>query len=352
MQRLSSINRKKEPIIEETKSLVDLSLQISTDVLFLISRLIGKRVFLKHDASRVKEDISKEITTELQVKTPYLFSHDFIPHNRLKSICIKGSRMVQISCFEGLNLSRLEFDNISDFDIAILRCFGLTSLSFRNSTIHGEKLGKVIEVLAPKALSLDKVQTIKTENAHMETKVYTSIICSEIQSLTVKDSLFTEEQFFSIVIRKCLKKFCFIKNSALVKHRSLGQYFSYFVLRKFDISKYLFKNPNWISVDILSTDNNSIVINNLCQLNRRLEFLCLDNVNIDSSLVKKLPKLTSVHLNRCTFEGMCFYDFIILQKDSLRYISFMNVDLPLDSITYIHYHNKSCKVKVNSKGLV
>ncbi|KAM0681535.1 hypothetical protein GINT2_000048 [Glugoides intestinalis] len=351
MQRLSSVNRKKEPIIEEAQSLANFPLQINNNILFLISRLIGKRCFLNNCLSRAEHESIKKATAELQIKTPYLVSHDFIPHNKLKSICIKGSHMVQVSCFEGLHLSRLEFDNISNFDIAILSCFDVTSLTFRNSTIHGEKLGKLIEVLAPKALHFDNVHTIKTENAYMETKVYSSIISAEIQCLSAENSFFTEEQFFSIVLRKSLKKFCFINKNSFVKHRSLGQYFSYFVLRNFDISRYLLKNLNWISVDILSIDNNNAVINNICHLNRRLQFLCLDNVCIDSNLVKRLPKLTSVHLNRCTFEGMSFYDFITLQKNSLRYISVMNVDLPLDSISYIHYHNKNCKVKINSTSL-
>ncbi|ELA42753.1 uncharacterized protein VICG_00068 [Vittaforma corneae ATCC 50505] len=349
MQRLSSVVRNKENTsnVEENTSTrstpnkaPDIRLEINQDVLFLISRLVqgftSKR--RNHETSSNSQD--------LQIATPYLFSYDFGLNKNIRTATVKGSCLVKLKCFEGLKINKLKFEKISAFEVDRLENFNVTHLVLKDTNINIGILNKLICTLSPLSLDLINVQLVDKKHSRYEIELYSMIFKSKICCLGIENSFMPIDYFFKIVHKKSMKKFYYKNLNSMVKYCALGRSFSYFMVREIDLSGVF--DPSWLSVEILSTDYNSVVLDNIQQIGSRIKFQWLENCTISTSMVKKFPRLSSIYFSKCIFEGISFYELINSQKHTLKYISLDNTDLPFDGVQYISQCIKECKVVFNS----
>lgn len=346
MQRLSSIARNKEnsPGAQEREAASpmqsersDACLEITHDILFLISNFTNKLT-----GDRRKPDSS----LDLQILTPHVFSHDFGLNKNLRNVSIRNSCLVKLRCFEGLKISRLEFEKASVFEFDRLEDVNVSHLVLKDISTDFETLSKLLCSLSPRSLDLVNVQLTGPRHPRCAAALYSEILRSRICSLGVENSFMPADRFFEIVQKKDMKKFYYRSLNSMVKYRALGQSFSYFAVREMDLSGFF--DLSWLSVDVLSTDCNNAVLDNIWHAGSRVRFQWLENCKINASTIKKLPKLSSLYINRCVFEGMGFYELINSQKHSLRYISVENTDLPFDGAHYILQSTKDCRVVLNS----
>lgn len=294
----------------------------------------------------LKRDREVNIAKDLKVVAPCFFADSMELPRNLKVISIKNSCLIDIGCFEGLVLERLEFENVLSFEISLLERFSLRSLVLKDTSIDSETLEKMITILSPKTLDLLSVRFKDPSRDAGRIQLYTAIEQSEICSLRVEDGFMPIDRFFMIIRHRDIKKFSYKHGDSLVKCRALGRGYSYFVVRKLDLARFF--DVAWLDVDILSVDANPLVLSNINPDNTRTKFLWIEGVTITTHLVNRLPRLTSVYVKECIFEGRSFYGLISTQKGTLKYISFTGVDVPFDGMQYILSSIKRCKVAFNS----
>jgi len=348
MQRLSSTPRNKEntPNGDESKAKeaerID-PVEITPELLFLLSRY---ETGISNRYVSSKKESDSNLAKDLKIAAPCFFADTVELPRNLKVISIKNSCLIDIGCFEGLSLQKLEFENVLSFEISHLDRFSLQSLVLKDLSVNTERLQKMIEILSPKTLDLIDVRLRDPNNDVGRNKVYSAIEQSGICSLRVEDGFMPIDHFFSIVRYRNIKRFSYKHEDSLVKCRALGRGYSYFVVRKLDLTPFF--DISWLDVDILSVDANPLVLSSIRPETTRTKFLWIENAKITMSLVTRLPKLTSIYVKGCVFEARSFYGLISTQRKALRYISFNIVDVPFDGMQYILGNIKECKVAFNS----
>lgn len=350
MQKLGSTIRKRENPLEDGEK--DISkkkeepIEIAPDIMFVLSKYIAGP---SNKYLNLKKWREPDTAKDLKIITPCFFRDTIDLPRNLRSISIKNSCLIDMGCFEGLMLEKLELENILSFEIAYLEKFALQSLILKNMSIEYEVLEKLVGILSPKIFDVISVRFREFSSDSVRNHFYTRLENTEIYSLRSEDSFFRPEHFFSVIRRRSIKRFCYKQGGSVVKYRALGFGYSYFMVRRFDLSPFF--DSSWLDVDVLSTDRNSLVLSSIRPENTRTQFFWIENTTITSQIAKSLPKLKSLYIRDCVFEERNFYELIRTQKESLRYISFTGVDLPFDGIQYIQSTIKNCKVSFNSVTL-
>lgn len=346
MQRLSSLNRIKEnaeehPRSKERKICEIVETEIPNDILFLISRMNKKM----NPPSTMNKNVS--INPErAKVSALYLTGNYRWTYNRgmkhLKRIEISNCGIVPLEYFEGLKLKSIVFKNVNKVEEYDFEDFTLESLHIKDSQMSSNMLMKVISNLSPLTLILENIKNISGEID--ELKILDLISKKDILDLQVIDSFLSIDKFIQLVNHKKLNKFYCRSNNSIIKYSAVFQYLSYLKIRNLNISRYLEICPEWRLVDVLSIDTNTHILNNMSVLFNRLKHLQMEDVRINSDIVKKLPNIVSIHLINCSFESMCFYKLIDTQFNTLKSISFKNVSIPFDGYEYIKSNVNDCKI--------
>lgn len=343
MQKLSSIVKNRENQNngddnnkrprENTKILVG----IHPEIVFLISRFKFNN-YEKYLAVNKAKDIT--------FCAPNRFSYDFTFYKKIRSINIKQSCLVNLNYFEGLEIKNLEFDKINTFEITNLKNIKVYKLSLRNINISLKNITNLIKIFSPKLLELSNIQLLDQKCIRQELKFYKMLLNLNLYDFQVENCFISSDRFFDFVCKKNIQKFKYEFNNTIVKYRNIGVGFSYFIVKNFQFSKFF--NPLWLFVEIISTDFNKLILNNINKNNKRIKFLCLENIKLDTITIRSFPKLSSIYINNCDFENLSFYEFINSQKETLKFISFSNCNIPLDGISYIFQSINDCKVVNNS----
>jgi hypothetical protein len=352
MQRLSSISRAKEnqqnneekgnKNSKESSKHID-SLKIPAEVVFLISRFNNKiKSSVKAGFMTTKKCKTKN---DLNIESPYRFTYDFYRNKRMNCVTVKNSCLIDLQYFKGVNIERLEFENITNFDICRIENAHISTLVLKGIKISLSDLNKLIFEISPSGLELINVSVTDQMCTGKNAEFIKTLYKLDLWFLNIEDSFLSAGCFFEIVHRKDIKKFQYKKGSSVVKYRNVGPTPSYLVVRCFEFFEYL--NQDWLFVDMLSIDSISI-LNKIDQNNHNLKYLWLEDTVLNTSSIRKLPKLSSIYLKKCVFENLGFYELINTQKYTLEYISIDGTDIPFDAVQYINDNIKKCEVFYNS----
>lgn len=343
MQRLDSVFRNRKNTPKNQPKEPEDKPEIHQDIHFLINGLFNKTGLNSGKPRSISNDPRYLLLNNIRI-----LSSDFSFNKILRVVAIQNISMVNLSSFNGLFLNQLVFENIAHFQTGILKDFNLISLTFKKLAIGLDILRILISLSSPLELNLISVQRLMTHSSD-EFKLHATMAHSRIASLTIENSFIQLDHFLTVISRKNLQKFNYKNLNSIIRFRTLGRYFSYFMVKEIDISRYFTRS--WLGVDVLRTDSNSIVLANLSQENSKIKFLWLENSRIPLNLIKRLPRLVSIYLNDCSFEDLGFYELINKQKETLRYISFDDVNVPFDGLEYIYKNTTDCKVFFNTHAV-
>ena len=216
------------------------------------------------------------------------FNLDIKFFRKLKTLEIKNSKKLYLSSLNNSSLDCLKLENLKHFSFDACYSIKIFKVVLRNMIVDYPNLINLITISNVKHLVF---RNVKMENysENLETEFYNSILKSKILSFDTRNSFVCFDLFRKIILNKKIASFHFRSNSDITAYKSIGTKLNYCVLKSNDqiLTASYFK-----TVEILCL----ISQNSLFALQFDIPFLIqihLENISIDSSIIKKFPKFKS-----------------------------------------------------------
>lgn len=348
MQKVKEIHKRKDnppvPVAKPARRIV-----INNDILFLLSLASpGIRRILPR--TPVNSGQGGLRSTVLRVEHSYSFDTSLRFYVNLRLLQIRNASSVHFRALDGKSLDVLVLDSVSRFDFSGDPAVSVRHLVLKSIRMSVGDFSCMLSILSPVSLELVSTHLLESTAGAVH-QALSNVMELDLCGIETKDSFLDFGRFLYLVREKRPKRFSFASAEKLLSYSCTGTSLSYLVVREpgSRVSR-ITSGLSVIDVLVLKTLQSFAMLPD--RITKSARHLVLESVPISLMLLKRLGRPASIVLERCSFESLCFYEFVDAFCDCLRYLGLNGTEVPLDCIAYMKRKLADCRIELNGSSLL
>lgn len=365
MQRLSNKKRKSSDIPESTKKqqLKALDCKQALENKFELYNFYNDIKFLQYKYDE-KLQRSLNIIPEYKYSVPdeyhknkraayalefcnYEVVNEKIKYYRnLKKCKISDVKKVYMSSFNEMNLQKLKLEKIKYFNCEDCSELRVDTLELFDMCLQTKDFISILKYCKPLELVLNNIFIL---NQDYEVFLLNTIFKSlKLLSFKVTNSFLDFISFKTCVIENKIRRFSYKNEFIDLFYTSISPY-----LKCCSGSKEIMflKDSYFEEIELLKISSKKDFDYFMTKF-IKLRYLIIENLEIESGMIKSMVPVKNIVIEHCYFKNMCFYELIRKVAEQAKLIVFKKTELPLNCGVFLNGERLNCKVIVDGNVFI